>query len=119
MRENRVIKLPVFRTMFLPVARKAWKCNICKKSVEIGRRYVHYIDRQPHKIINYRFHPECFKMVEAYCTVNSKTSFTPTTVRNWLKKTYCEPCKEECELHPCKKLESVISVILKKSQKDA
>ena len=113
MRPNRVIKLPVFRTMFQPVAQKAWVCNICKQPVEIGRRYVHYIDRRTHEIINYRFHSECFGLVEAYCKAKGKTSFTPTTARNWAKKTFCDMCKEQCPYPRCKGIESAVKTILK------
>ena len=116
MKADRVIKLPVFRTMFTPVARKAWKCSLCKTPVEIGDRYVHYIDRRAHEIVNYRFHKTCFNMVEAYCIMTKSTSFTPSKVRNWVKKAYCED--ENCAVFPCKKLESVMSVILKKFKND-
>ena len=113
MRENRVINLPVFRTMFMPVARKEWKCNICKMPVEKNKRYVHYIDRRPHEIIRYRFHIECFSMVEAYCKEKNKTSFTPRTVQNWAKKTFCENCNEDCSIHNCKRIEGAVKMILR------
>lgn len=98
----RVIKLPVFKTMFMPVARKAWRCNLCKQRVEVGKRYVHYIDRRPHEIINYRFHHECFAIVTEYCRDRKRPNFTPRTVNNWVRKKYCEPCgKEGCSIRDC------------------
>ena len=117
MKPDRVIKLPVFRTMFRPVARKEWKCDICKKPVEIERRYTHYIDRQPHKIINYRFHNECFGIVVAYCMDKDVTIFTPTKVRNWAHKRFCERCKNECQLHRCKRIENALKRIAREHKK--
>lgn len=119
MRENRVIKLPVFRTMFQPIARKEWKCHLCKETVEVGKRYIHYIDRQPHKIISYRFHIGCFGIVMAYCAEKHRKNFTPITVRKWAEKTFCEPCKEECSLHPCDRITAKTKAVMrnKKSQK--
>lgn len=105
MRNDRIIKLPVFRAMFTPVARKAWKCNLCKAPVEVGDRYVHYIDRRPREIISYRFHKDCFKIVEAYCQTRHRTSFTPRSVYSWATKAFCGRCQEEgCKLKPCAKI---------------
>ena len=117
MRPDRVIKLPVFRTMVRPVARKDWKCNICKERVTIGERYTHYIDRRAHEIINYRFHNECFGIVEAYCTERKRTSFTPQTVRKWALKTFCESCKEDCPLHACTMVNEGVKKILRNVKK--
>lgn len=118
MREDRVIKLPVFRTMFKPVARKAWKCDICKELVDVGDRYIHYIDRRPHKIINYRFHTECFQTVIAYCALNKRSSFTPITVRNWAKKTFCTRCTKECSMKDCKHLYSAMKVKVREMKRN-
>ena len=116
MRENRVIKLPVFRALFNPVARKAWKCNLCKMPVNVEERYVHYIDRRPHEIINYRFHNECFMIVEAYCKERNRTSFTPRTVANWATKTFCMNCTKECTFHPCKRILIAVKTTLRKKK---
>ena len=117
MRPDRVIKLPVFRTMFCPVAQREWKCCICKQPIEKGRRYIHYFDRRVHDIKDYRFHMECFRIVEAYCKTRNRTAFTPITVRKWAMKEYCEKCHEDCELHNCNRIQSALKVILKKSRK--
>lgn len=119
MRDDRVIKLPVFRTMVSPVARKAWKCNLCKTNVDIGSRYVHYIDRRAHEIISYRFHKECFAMVETYCAVRHRPTFTPRSVQNWANKTFCERCPkkdEGCKLNPCKRILTAIKYTPKKDE---
>lgn len=117
MKPDRVIKLPVFRTMFCPVAQREWKCCICKEPIEKGHRYIHYFDRRIHEIKDYRFHIECFRIVEAYCKERKRTTFTPVTVRNWAIKRFCNECKNGCALHRCKPIESATKVILKKSQK--
>ena len=113
MKPDRVIKLPVFKTMFIPIARKAWKCNLCKERVEIGKRYTHYINRKPHEIISYRFHNECFAMVSAYCEEKHRSTFTPRSVANWIKTKYCEPCgKEGCNIKDCKFIQTAIKYFL-------
>ena len=113
MKPDRVIKLPVFRTMFCPVAQKEWKCCICKEPVEIGKRYVHYFDRRVHEIKDYRFHMECFGIVEAYCAERKRNAFTPVTVRKWALNRFCMYCPNDCALHPCKRIESAIKTALK------
>ena len=114
MREDRVIKLPVFKTMVVPVAQKAWKCSLCKQPVEVGKRYTHYINRKPHEIINYRFHNQCFSMVQAYCEEKRRATFTPRSVANWVRKKYCEPCgKDGCDIKDCKLIQ-VATKFLKK-----
>ena len=114
MRENRVIKLPVFRTMFKPVARKPWKCDICKERVAEGQRYIHYIDRRVHKIIHYRFHDECFLCVTAYCKARKRSTFTPPTVRKWVKAEICSTCPTPCEKCRCKAIESACKLTMKR-----
>ena len=117
MKSDRVIKLPVFRTMFLPVARKERKCCICKEPIEVGSRYVHYFDRRVHEIKDYRFHVPCFDIVTAYCKDTDRTSFSPATVRKWVKKTYCEPCGKECQVPYCRMIEASVKNILKRRKK--
>ncbi len=115
MRDDRVITLPVFKTMVVPVAQKAWKCSLCKDPVKVGERYTHYINRKPHEIINYRFHNECFAMVTAYCAETKKTTFTPKTVANWVSKKFCEVCgKGECKPRECPKILVAIKFLKKR-----
>ena len=113
MKPNRVIKLPVFRTMVCPVAKRERKCAVCKGTIETGTRYVHYFDRRISEIKDYRFHMECFGIVEAYCAEKKRTSFTPVTVRNWAIKTFCNTCKNDCPFHCCKRIESAVKTKLK------
>ena len=113
MRPDRVVKLPVFRTMFFPVAQKAWKCDLCKEPVEVEKRYVHYFDRRTHEIINYRFHRECWDIVQAYCLSNKVQTFTPLKARNWVKREFCVHCPNECAPHPCNQLMAVIGHLLR------
>ena len=111
MRKDRIIKLPVFRTMVIPIARKAWKCSLCKQPVSIGERYIHYIDRRTHEIVRYRFHYDCFEIVKGYCVAKERTSFTPRSVQNWALKAFCENCPEKdigCKLGPCKRILTAI-----------
>ena len=117
MNPNRVIKLPVFRAMVCPVAKREWTCAICKEPIEEGARYAHYFNRQVHVIKDYRFHMECFGIVEAYCIEKNTTEFTPLKVRNWANKTFCEECKEECPLHRCKRVDSAIKAALRVAKK--
>ena len=117
MKENRIIKLPVFKTMFAPVAQKAWKCDLCKQPVEVGNRYIHYINRKVDRIINYRFHRECFKMVEAYCEAKEETEFTPRKVMNWIRKELCKACEKlsnDCNPKECKRIAVAIKFLKKK-----
>lgn len=108
MKPNRVIKLPVFKTLIIPVARKEWKCNLCKERVEIGKRYTHYVNRRPHEIINYRFHNECFMMVMAYCNEKKRSTFTPQTVAKWIRSKCCDACGEQdCSIRECPKVKAV------------
>ena len=100
--------------MFNPVAQKAWKCSLCKEPVIVGKRYIHYIDRRVHEIINYRFHHECFGIVHAFCWAKQVTEFTPVKVRNWAKKEYCMKCGEGCTPHPCDRLKAVVSHLPKR-----
>ena len=114
MRSDRIIKLPVFKTMVVPVARKAWKCHLCKQPVEVGKRYTHYVNRKIDKIINYRFHNQCFMMVNAYCREKKRTSFTPQSVAKWIRQKYCEPCgKEGCNIKDCMKILAAIKFLKK------
>ena len=113
MRENRVIKLPVFRTMIHPVARKEWICCICKQPVALGERYTHYVDRRVHEIIHHRFHDDCFLITEAYCAQRHRREFKPGSVRSWLTNNHCKSCKEDCELHACPKILAWAKVKLK------
>ena len=116
MREDRVVKLPVFRTMFHPVAQKEWKCCICHNPVTIGERYTHYVDRRAHEIIHHRFHDNCFMMTEAYCAQRNKTSFAPRGVRTWFKSNLCKDCGKGCDLYPCSKIMAWAKVKLKEIQ---
>lgn len=114
MKDDRVITLPVFKTMVTPVALKAWKCDLCKEPVEVGERYTHYVNRKPHEIIHYRFHTECFHMVMAYCEANKKANFTPRTVANWVRRKFCEGCNgTDCTIHECKKIRSWLKIFRK------
>ena len=117
MKSDRVIKLPVFRTMFLPVARKERKCCICKEPIEVGSRYVHYFDRRVHEIKDYRFHVPCFDIVTAYCKDTDRTSFSPATVRKWLMRRFCEPCGKGCKTINCKLIESFAKNFSKQQKK--
>lgn len=114
MKENRVIKLPIFRTIMNPVARKEWKCALCKERVTLGERYIHYIDRRAHEIIRYRFHADCFTIVEAYCKTKQRTNFTPRTVQRWVMKNFCKPCGKECQLKPCAKMKAIATTLVRK-----
>lgn len=60
---------------------------------------------------------ECFGIVEAYCKERKRTAFTPVTVRKWALKKFCDNCPNECTLHCCKRIESAVKVVLKKSKK--
>ena len=113
MRENRVIKLPIFRTMIHPVAQKDWKCCICRKNVTKGERYTHYVDRRAHEIIHYRFHDACFMMTEAYCAERGRTEFTPRYARQWFMNHHCKECGKGCDLAPCAKIMAWVKTKLK------
>lgn len=117
MRSDRVIKLPVFHVYFRPVARKEWKCTLCKQKVHVGERYVHYFDRRTHEILDYRFHPDCFTVVEAYCIEKRRTTFSPRSVIMWAKKGFCAKCQEECPSFPCAHLKSITGLLVKSRKK--
>ena len=119
LKPNRVIKLPVFRTMFHPVAQKEWKCCICHRPIEKGKRYTHYIDRRVHEIIHSRFHDACFMMTEAYCLQRDRKEFMARSVRNWLINNHCKECGQGCQLYPCEKIMKWVKTKMKEFSKNA
>ena len=112
MKQNRVITLPVFKTIVKPVAKAEWTCALCKQPIDKGMRYTHYFNRKPHEIIDYRLHNECFDVVIAYCAEKHRTTFTPRSVANWVRTKFCNDCKMGCGKLRCKKIEASVKKML-------
>ena len=107
MKPDRVITLPVYRTVISPIARKEWKCDLCKQPIKVGERYAHYFNRKPHEIISQRFHSDCFAMVMAYCAEKKRGTFSPRSVVTWIVNKFCVPCGQaNCNVGNCDKLKA-------------
>lgn len=86
-------------TFTLPKARKEHKCDLCRRTIPMGTKYVRFSGKFNGDYFDYKYHTECDTIINEYCTTSGETEWNDWVIFNWLQCVLCDNCDErdDCE----------------------
>ena len=100
----------LYREQF-QVARKPHTCDLCRKEIRKGERYLYHMNLYDGVFWVWKFHETCNVIVNDFVESGYDDPFDMDEVREWLTDTYCmdcpkcEDCCDDGKLgYPCEKI---------------
>lgn len=100
----------LYREQF-QVARKPHTCDLCRKEIHAGERYLYHVNLCDGKFWVWKFHETCNAIVCDFVETGYDDPFDIDEVREWLIDEYCrdcpkyEDCYDDFKLgRPCEKI---------------
>ena len=86
-------------TFTMPKARKEHKCDLCRRTIPVGTKYVRFSGKDNEDFFDVKLHTECDKIVNEYCRDECESEWDMWGVIDWLQCKLCDECgqRADCE----------------------
>lgn len=88
-----------FCTSTEPRARKEHKCDLCRRVILAGTKYVRCSGKLDGYFFDTKLHTECQEIIDDYCSYYGENEWDEDGVFYWIQLNLCDSCSErdECE----------------------